>query len=174
MGPALAVGTYADAASLRRASTPLIERYARLLGKPWGYRFVVGDTATDDGYTAILPNGGGGVWRITPEDDKGPDIATLTGSATIGVYGGLFRVIPQGLTGNVILTLDKHDADGALLQQAMPFEILRQDTGAHTVTINNGLGTLCVLPVSQQARFLGYFDAAGIGDWLKRDAHVLL
>lgn len=175
----LAAGLYASVAALRQAPPPAIQRYARVLS-PGGspsrlFRFVVGDASTDDGHTAIVPTLGGGAWLDVPDDDRGDDITTASGSLTIGVYGGPWRVIPAStLSGSLTLALDLYYSDGAtLVRRGSVLEVTRLDVSAHAVTITSGVSgtTICTMPTSSQAWARFTFDGAA---WVKRAAGTMI
>ncbi len=115
----LAAGIYPTLAALRAAAPPLVQRFARVLGIPKLFRFAPLDASTDDAWTAVVPGLGGGAWLDAPAVDRGADLTAAngyptSGSWTIGVYGGPWRVIPvtAALAGAVAATLDPLNQDG--------------------------------------------------------------
>jgi hypothetical protein len=172
----LAAGIWPSAAVLRTGTPPACERFALVRDLGRLFRFVVADASEDDGYTAIVPALGGGAWLDVPEDDRGADLATATGSATIGVYGGPWRVIPAAtLTGDVTYTLDPYYSDGTtLVRRGSSLLFTRLDSTAHAVSWVNGgagAGTISTFANSQQAWLWAWFDGA---NWVKRASGVMV
>ena len=172
----LAAGIYPSLAALRAATPPLVQRFARVLGLPALYRFLPLDTSADDSVTALVPALGGGAWLDVPDDDRGTDLTTATGAATIGIYGGRWRVIPAAtLAGNVTLTLDPKTVDGlATIRRGESLCVTRLDAGAFTMAWVNGgpaAGTLSTFPTSSQAWAWFWFDGA---NWVKRAAGTMI
>lgn len=159
-----------SAASVRSDQGPPVAHYALILDLPGApFRFAAGSSAAEDGWTAIVPTGGGtaGAWLRCREADKG---ANITGTAAITVGGKRWRRIAVGaLSANATLTLSTTNAvEGDII------EFTRLDVGAYTVAFVNGgagAGTLATMPVSARAFVSVYFDGT---DWLLRDSHLML
>ena len=153
----LAAGIYPALAGLRNASPPLVQRFARVFGVPGMFYFVPGDQSQDDGFTVIVPTAGGGAWKLERIVDQGPNL-TAAASQTIGVYGGLWQLLPAGLplSANVTITLDP---TGALKGDTK--ELTRFDVTSYTVAIVNGgpgAGTLTTFAGSAKSWGLFWFD----------------
>ena len=176
----LAAGIYPTLAALRAAAPPLVQRFARVLGIPKLFRFAPLDASTDDAWTAVVPGLGGGAWLDAPAVDRGADLTAAngyptSGSWTIGVYGGPWRVIPAtaALAGAVAATLDPLNQDGNILREGESIFVSRLDATASTITwVNGGAagGTLATFPASQQAWAWFWFDGA---NWVKRASGVM-
>lgn len=156
-------------AVLQSGVGPYVANYVMPLDRPVPYRFAIGDTTTDDDWTALEPaQGTAGRYLDMPEADKGDDLAD--GNATIYVGGKRWRVLPAAtLTGNSTLTLGTTGA-----RRGHVIEITRLDSEAYTYAIVNGgtgAGTLCTFPSGSTAYGKFYFDGT---DWIKRVAVQIL
>ncbi len=172
----LAAGIYPSLSAVRATAPPLVQRFARVLGLGKLFRFVPLDPSADDGWTALVPNLAGGAWLDVPDLDRGADLALASGAATIGAYGGPWRVIPAGtLTGNVTYTLDPLTVDGATtIREGEQIFATRLDASGSTATwVNGGAagGTLSTFPASQQAWAWFWFDGA---NWVKRASGLMV
>jgi len=167
--PRRAATIFPSIATIESAQGPGVEHYAIPLDLPEVFRWVPGSAETVDHINVLEHTGGTpGTWIRQRRPDKGADLAA--GNATIYVSGNRYRVLPAStLTGNAQLTLG---TTGAVNGDWI--EVVRLDVGAYTYAIVNGgpgAGTLCTMPVSQRARFVGYFDGT---NWLHRASHLML
>lgn len=155
-------------AVIQSGTGPNEPHYNMPLDRPVPFRFVLGDTTTDDDWTALEPSQGtAGRFLDMPEKNLGASLAD--GNATITVAGKQRRRLVSGtLTQNSTGTLS---TTGAREGHWMEFSLL--DTAAFTYAIVNGgagAGTLAT-KASGEARFLRvYFDGT---DWLKLDSHAI-
>ena len=158
-------------AHLRADTAREPEGYVIPVDVPALFRWVLGSTLADDGFTVIVPTGTSsylGAWIRVREDDKGTDLTSATTSLTVG--GKRWRRIPTGtLSANQTIALSTTTAaagDWIL--------ITREDVGAYTVALTNSgpaAGTAVTLPVSARSWALVYFD--GI-NWLHRASGLSL
>jgi hypothetical protein len=167
--PRRAITVVPTIAVIQSGQGPTEAHYYMPLDRPVPYRFALGNTTDDDDWTCLEPSlGTAGRFLDMPEPQQGDDLGD--GNATIQVGGKQWRVLPAGtLTGNSILTLGTTGA-----REGHWIEVTRLDVGAYTYAIANGgagAGTLCTMPVSQRARFVGYFDGT---NWLHRCSHLML
>lgn len=156
-------------AVVQSGTGPNQAHYIMPIDRPVPYRFALGDTTTDDGWTALESSlGTAGRWLDMPEADKGADLAD--GNATIQVGGKRWRTLPAAtLTGSSTLTLGTTGA-----RAGHTLLITRLDVGAYTYAIVNGgaaAGTLCTMPVSARAWAFSYFDGT---NWLHRASGLML
>lgn len=142
---------------------PFSGKYRFHIDKPGMFRWVPGDSSTDDDWTTLEPSGGtDGAWLLVGTKDKGADLTDA--SVTITVGQGAWRRLPAAtLSSNRTVTLGTTNA-----REGYVLELTRLDVGAYTLAVVNGgsgAGTLLTMPVSSRywARF--YFDGT---DWLLR------
>lgn len=168
--PRVSPTIYLTVDTVQSSPGPLTQKFAIILNGARGlYRWVRSSIATDDDWTTLEPSGGmAGAWELLGFPDKGDDLSD--GNATIQVGGKDWRVLPAGTLGaNRTLTLGTTNA-----REGYTIEITRLDVGAYTYAIVNGgpaAGTLATMPVSQRARFVGYFDGT---NWTHRCSHLML
>ncbi len=161
--PRRAVTVMSSAAAMRADRGPGIPHYAFPLDLGAVFRFSPGSTLADDGFTVIVPLGGGeaGAWLRVREPDQGDDI---TGSDTVTVGGRRWRRIPvASLAADASLLLSTVNAEAGDW-----IEFTREDVGAYTVALVNGgpaAGTLVTLPVSVRSWARVYFNGV---NWLHR------
>lgn len=153
-------------AQLRSMPGQYLPRYAWLLDLGAPFKWVLGSTATDDGFSAVVPLVGGyqGAWLRLSADDSGADLPDA--NATITVGGGFWRTLPT-LTANRVLTLDPTGA-----QPGMPIEVTRTDASAYTYTIKTLSNvTLCVMPAGSKAFALAHVKGS---DFVLRRSALML
>lgn len=159
-------------ANMRADVGPMETRYAIPLDVPAVFKYLVGDTSTDDGINVIVPTGGGlaGAWIRLREDTRGADLTNA--DATITIAGNRLRELPAStLTASHTLTLGTTGA-----KPGDEIEIVRFDVGAFTYAIANGgpaAGTLVTLPVSAHSKCVARFNRAG-SDWELRSSGLML
>ena len=171
MIPRLAAIVRASVAAIRADLAVPTERYAIPLDLPALFRWAIGSTLADDGFTVIVPTGSSnyqGAWLRVREADKGADLTAATTSLTVG--GKRWRRIPVAtLTANQSIALSTTNAaSGDWLH------VSREDVGAYTVTLTNSgpaAGTVATLPVSARSWALFYFDGT---NWLHRASGLSL
>lgn len=167
--PRRAITVAPSIAVLQSGTGPNLAQYAMPLDRTVPYRFAIGDTTTDDSWTALEPSDGtAGRWLDMPVLEQGDNLAD--GNATIYVSGKGWRVLPAAtLTGNSTLTLGTTGA-----RAGHWIEVTRLDVGAYTYAIVNGgagAGTLCTMPVSVRACAFFYFNGT---NWLHRRSCLML
>jgi hypothetical protein len=167
--PRRAITVVPSIATIQSGAGPNEKHYYLPLDRPVPYQFVLGDTTTDDGWTAIEPSSGTvGRFLDMPEPQQGADLAD--GNATIYVNGKQWRVLPAAtLSANSTLTLSTTGA-----REGHWIEVTRLDVGAYTYAVVNGgpgAGTLCTMPVSTRAWGFFYFNGT---NWLHRRSGLML
>lgn len=140
------------------------------LDRPVPFQFVLGDTTTDDGWTALNPSlGNAGRFLDMPEKCLGANITFSAGAATITVGGRKRRRLASGaLTQNSTLTLG---TTGAREGHELILSLL--DSAAYTVAVVNGgpaAGTLATKASGGMRLVHAYFDAT---NWVLLDSHVV-
>ncbi len=167
--PRRAITVLSSVALLRADQGPAIPHYAFLLDLGAVFRFSPGSALEDDGFTVIVPLGGGeaGAWLRVREPDQGDD---LTGSGTVTVGGGRWRRVPEAsLAADASLLLSTVNAE-----KGDWIDFTREDVGAYTVALVNGgpaAGTLVTLPVSARSWARVYFNGV---NWLHRSSGLSL
>lgn len=171
MIPRLAAIVRSSIAAMRADVAVPTERYAIPLDLPAMFRWAVGSTLLDDGFTVLVPTGSSnyqGAWLRVREDNKGADLTASTATLTVG--GKRWRRIPAAtLTGNQTIALSTTNAAAGDWIQ-----VTRADVGAYTVALTNSgpaAGTVVTLPVSAKSWALVYFDGT---NWLHRASGLSL
>lgn len=168
--PRRAITVVPSIAAIQTERAPLIEKTYFPLDRPVPFRFVPGDTTTDDSWTALESSGGpAGRWLDMPEKNLGANITFTAGAATIYVSGKERRRVASGaITQNSTLTLG---TTGAREGHELLLSIL--DTAAFTCAVVNGgadAGTLAT-KASGEMRFVhAYFDGT---NWVLLDSHAI-
>lgn len=156
----LAAGIYLARSALRSARSPLIQRYARVLGVPGFFRWVAGDNTPDNEWTSFRTGTDDGAWVLCREDDRGADL--VDADETIDVAGGPWRVLPAGtLSAPCTKTLS---TVGAVAGDRLL--VTRLDVSANAVT----LGPL-TMPAGQRSWALFAFSR---GAWVLRASGLSL
>lgn len=165
----LAAAIYPTLGAIRAARAPLVQHFAHVLGHPGLFRFVPLDTSVDDGWTVIVPSGGGGAWLLERVDDRGLDLVVSPAPVLVGVAGGRWRVLAAAsLVANTAFTLDPTGAE-----RGDTIEVTREDLTAYAATWANGgpaSGTLSTMAGGAKAFALFWFDGT---DWMQRRGGVM-
>ena len=163
-------------ATLRSIPGPsLLARYVYVLSLGRLYQWTAGSNLVDDGLAVIVPNTGGfqGAWiyqRSLPNAAAAPVALTNGVDVHINVGLGTFYRLPLATLGaNRALYIDATNAAAG-----DTIEILREDLGAWTYTVNNNgaaPSTIKVLPISVGSELIVYFDGS---NWLHRRSALTL
>lgn len=143
-------------------------------GLPGLFRWAMGSAITDDGGATCIETSGGQQGRFLRErcPDRGEDLTNA--AATIYPSGKRWRVLPAAtLSANRVLTLGVGSSTVSVVEGDWIY-ITREDVGAYTFTILNGgvgAGNVAVMPVSQRAWCLAYFDGT---NWVHKGSGISL
>lgn len=137
------------------------------------FRFVPADTTTADAVNVIAPSGGTpGRFIRAQGDPHGPDL-TAAAAQSLTMAQGTVRVLPTTvtLTENVTATLSVTGA-----QPGDTIRIVRENTDAYAVAINNGLddSTIATLAADGTARWIDITYRSDAAGWYQSAAGALL
>jgi len=166
--PRRAITVVPSIAVIQSGFGPYQEHYNLPLDRPVPFRFALGNTTSDDGWTALeSAHGAAGRWLDLPEPNLGADLAD--GDATIVVGGKRRRRLVAGtLTQNSIATLSATNA-----REGHVLELSLLDAGAFTFAIVNGgpgAGTLATKASGEMRYVKVYFEGT---DWVLLDSHAI-
>lgn len=145
-----------------------------VLGTPGLFIWHLGSVITDDDGATCIETSGGQQGRFLRErcPDRGDDLTNA--AATIYPSGKRWRVLPAStLTANRTITLGVASST-ASVEEGDWLLVTRQDVGAFTLTLLNGgpsAGNVAVMPISQRAWCLAYFDGT---NWIHRASGLAL
>lgn len=168
--PRRAITVVPSIAAMQSGVGPMQPDYQMPLDRPVVYRFAIGDTTTDDDWTALEPSQGtAGRYLDMPEANLGANITFSAGAATIYVSGKKRRRVAAGaLAANSTITLSTTGA-----REGHELELSLLDDAAYTCAVVNGgvgAGTLATKPISAKHYVKVYFDGT---NWVLLDSHAI-
>lgn len=162
-----AITTTATPATLRSIPGQLLARYVYVLSIGAVFRWSPNNTATDDGFSAIVPNVGGyqGAWLVCRPQSTASGLPTALANSAQHINIGLgLWFTAAAFTAPQSVTIDTTNA-----QTGDEIEIL--NPSAYVLTLVNGgpgAGTIRALPAS--AWIVAYFNGT---DWVLRRSALL-
>lgn len=137
------------------------------------YRFVPADTTTADAVNVIAPTGGTHGRFIRAQGDPHGANLTATAAQTLTMAQGTIRVLPTTVTLTEAITLTL-SVTGA--QAGDTIRIVRENTDAYTVAVNNGLddSSIATLAADGTARWIDLTYRSDAAGWYQSAAGALL